>query len=138
MTPLEQLREKARVKRDKAIHKARQEYRVTVAEIRSMARRLGCRLPSNIPRQSKSDHGGDYSKMTVRQAAESVLLDAGPLTMTELTLEVMQRGCRSDDSPRAVAHAIDGVFRYHVERFSRDEEGRWVAKLAVSGEGKLR
>jgi len=62
MTSLEQLREEARVKRDESIRKARQEYRETVAEIRSMARRLGYRLPSNIPRQSKSDHGGDYLK----------------------------------------------------------------------------
>ena len=63
--------------------------------------------------------------MSAIQAAEVVLREGEPLRLTELTLEVMARGCRAGDDPRAVAHAIRSAMRYHKCSFMRDKAGRW-------------
>ena len=129
MNTLEQLVREARSRRDASISLAREHYKLNILDIKHAARNSRTAAPRKRRKRQKTtaNHGGDYSKMTTKQAAELVLLDRGPLLIIELTLEVMSRGCRSGDCPRAVSHAIRNALRNHEGRFCRDAEGRWVA-----------
>jgi hypothetical protein len=63
--------------------------------------------------------------MTTVQAGEAVLREGQPMTLVEIVMEIMDRGHRSYDQPRAVLHALRGSFRYHKGKFTQDAEGRW-------------
>ena len=128
MNTLEQLVREARKRRDDSIALARDHYKLSIKSIKHAARESRAAAPRNRRKRRKTtpNHGGDYSKMTTREAAELVLLERGPLSIIELTLDVMSRGCRAGDCPRAVGHAIRNALRYHEGRFFRDSEGRWV------------
>jgi len=56
-----------------------------------------------------------------------VLREGKPLTLVELTIEIMNRGCRASDDPKVVANAVRGSLCYHKGRFRRDEAGQWSA-----------
>lgn len=124
------LRLQARAKRDRAIRAARNEYTATLAEITKLAKVIRQKRPTP-PETRLVRSGGNkpFSEMTAIEAAETVLLEGEPLRLTELTLEVQARGCRSGDDPRAVAHAIRSAMRYHKCRFVRDKAGRWSLNL---------
>ncbi len=132
MNELKQLLLEARQRRNAAISQARRHYDETVLALKQASREkhVIVRLkPRKRKYRGSSNHGGDYSKMTTRQAAELVLMDCGPMTLTEITIEVMRRGCRSGECPRAVSQSIRSSLFYHQrqgQRFSRDGEGRWV------------
>ncbi|NOZ41482.1 MAG: hypothetical protein GXP24_14835 [Planctomycetes bacterium] len=124
MTPIEQLRKAAEKRRDALIKQARGEYRKTVRELRAMSERLD----KPVPKKPRLEPTGDFSTMTVREAAETVLRKADkPMLLTELTIEIMRRGCRADECPRLVSNAVRITLLYHAKqgRFSRDGEGRW-------------
>jgi hypothetical protein len=70
----------------------------------------------------------DYSGLKATTVAREILLEGKPMTLVELTIEVQRRGCRSQDDPRAVAHALRSGLRYH-RGFKRDGEGRWAVVL---------
>ena len=129
MSPIEQLRKAAREKRDADIQRAKNEYRATMRELSSMARRLGKpgpRKPRRQPTEPKpAPKDGDFSRLTVARAAELILLEGTPMTLVELAIEVQRRGCREGDDPRAVANAVRGAFQYHKDRFTRDAAGKW-------------
>ncbi len=130
MTTLKQLLLAARQRRNAAISQARRHYDETVHALKQASRekRVIVRFkPRKRKYRASSNHGGDYSKMTTRQAAELVLMDCGPMTLVELTIEVQGRGCRTGDSSRDVSQAIRSSLFYHEGRFSRDGEGRWAA-----------
>jgi len=65
---------------------------------------------------------------TAIQAAEAVLAEGKPLTLIELTIEVMKRGCRATDDPKVVANAIRGSLSYHKRRFLGMRRGGGVRK----------
>lgn len=124
MDPYEQLRDRARAKRDLAIEKARAEYHRNLRSIDKMASAL------NTRRRRKPVCGRrnatTFSEMTAPTAAEIVLREQGPLALVELVLELQRRGFRSQDTPQRVAHAVSQSMRYHGELFRRDEKGRWA------------
>ncbi len=128
MDAIELLRREALAQRKKAVRQAHQDYLMAIREIRTLDRKLRSTDAHRRSERFRRFHpivGTVLHSMTCIQAAETVLKEQGSLTLVELTLEVMRRGCRSDDDPKAVAHAIRSSLRYHSERFSRDEEGRW-------------
>ena len=130
MKALEQLRREALVRRNASILLAREQYRETLECVKLLERKAKA-IETRKPRKRKyrgfASHGGDFSKMTTRQAAELVLRDSGPLRLVELTVNVMQLGCRTDENPRTVANSIRCSLLYHAKqgRFFRDEVGRW-------------
>ncbi len=131
MDGIELLKSEAREKRDKAMRKARHEYMMAVREIRAVERKLRSAETRRRVRQFQHFHilqDESLKEATAIQAAEVVLREGKPLTLVELTIEVMKRGCRSMDDPKVVANAIRGSLTYHKGRFFRDLEGRWVAK----------
>ncbi|QEG34860.1 HTH domain-containing protein [Bythopirellula goksoeyrii] len=125
MGDLKQLIKAARSRRNATIQQAREHYAQTVRALQKAARKTSTRRKRHY--RPNPDQGGDFSKLNTREAAESVLRELGPLTLVEITVEVMRRGCRSGENPRVVANAIFCALRYHEERgrFSRDGEGRW-------------
>jgi len=87
------------------------------------------RLDKLVPKKPRLEPTGDFSTMTLREAAETVLRKAGkPMLLTELTIENMRRGCRADECPRLVSNAVRMTLFYHAKqgRFFRDGVGRWV------------
>jgi predicted transcriptional regulator len=124
MKPLDQLRKDALARRDKLVREAMREYRQTLRELHAVARRLGQQLPRTDRRHRSPEDAKDFTQMSVREAAEAVLREMGPLRLTDLTDEVMRRGCRKGDYPRAVGHAIYSALRYHRGRF-RVNHGQW-------------
>jgi hypothetical protein len=116
----------ARARREKAIRAARAEYAAVNAEISRLSRIVQkCTPAAPEARRVLGKIGKPFSEMTAIQAAEAVLREGEPLRLTELTVEVMARGCRVGDDPRKVAHAIRSAMKYHKCRFVRDKAGRW-------------
>jgi hypothetical protein len=128
MTPYHELRRLAREKRDKAFQTAREEYAATMSSIAALSRSLSGQNHLVTPIDSRTIRGVDkpFSQLSLTAAAERVLRETGPLRIAELTLEVQQRGCRHDQDPRKVVHAIRSALTYHRGRFSKDEQGRWT------------
>jgi len=123
------LKEEARAKRDKLIQYARNEYRLAIREIRTVERKLysaDSRRRVRLFKQFNTVGDDSLQSATAIQAAEVVLREGKPLTLVELTIEVMTRGCRANDDPKVVANALRGSLSYHKGRFSRDGEGRWI------------
>lgn len=127
MNPIEQLREDARAKRDKALHEARAEYRATIRQLKILQRLM--REPGDekpryvIARQTPADTS--FCTLTAVKAAETVLRELGPLSLVDIVLTIQSRGCRYADAPRAVMNAVRTGFRYHHDKFTQDAEGRW-------------
>src|SRR3981189_241877 len=114
------LRLQARAKRDRIIRAARAEYNSTLADISKLAKAIRQSRPKpSEGRKVRSSDGKPFSDMTAIEAAEAVLLEGEALRLVELTLEIMARGCRAGDDPRAVSHAIRSAMRYHKLRFRR-------------------
>lgn len=109
------LRADARAKRDETIQVARAECRRTLAQLRSIAKRLDEPVRRNEPYQ-----GGLSSTVY----AEQILAEQGPLTLLELAVEAQRRGYRPDDTPKRVLHAFRTSMRYHTGRFCKIGE-RW-------------
>lgn len=133
MNPIQKLRQDALEKRDKAIKKARTDYRVAMRELKSIERLLraeDAKKPRYHFNKIKGFESDDTSlrTMTVAMAAETVLREGKPMTLVDLTMEVQRRGCRTIDDPRAVLHAIRASFRYHRDKFVRNGEGRWAIR----------
>jgi len=59
--------------------------------------------------------------MTLADAGE-----VGPLTATELVVNLKERGYRPDDDPRVLLVSLRDAFKRHRGRFSRGEDGRWI------------
>lgn len=120
MDDLKQLLNAAKARRNATIQQAREHYAQTVRALQKAARR------PTPPRKRYYRPDGDLSKLNTRQAAEVVLRELGPLTLVEITIEVMKRGCRSGKNPRVVSNAIFCALTYHKKRgrFFRDGEGR--------------
>ncbi len=119
----------ARAKRDQAMREARHQYMLAIREIRAVDRKLRSADTRRRVRIFKhfNTTGGDTTlgEATAIQAAEVVLREGKPLTLVELTIEIMNRGCRASDDPKAVANAVRGSLFYHKGRFCRDGDGRW-------------
>jgi hypothetical protein len=129
MDPFAQLRAKARQKRDAAIQAARAEYNRTVRDIKLVCRAVDVRItqrtrPVALRKLHRSD-GKPFHKLSIVGAAERVLSEGKPLTMTELVVELKARGYPVGDSPRRITRALREAFRYHNTRFKRGPNGRW-------------
>lgn len=126
MNPYSLLLDEARRKRDDAIARARAEYRQAVIEIDRLGRKLNGTGRKNRYTASLRGDGSTFSSMTTTRAAEEVLRACGPMTITEIALEVQRRGCRATEPPRTVAHTIRSALAYHSERFVRGDDGKWA------------
>ena len=125
-----ELREQARQKRDQAIQAARDEYRQTVRDIKLVCRAVDVRItqrtrPVALRKLHRSD-GKPFHKLSIVGAAERVLSEGKPLTMTELVVELKARGYPVGDSPRRITRALREAFRYHKTRFRRDNAWKWA------------
>jgi sRNA-binding protein len=123
-----ELRAHARAKWKRARNAAREEYNRDLAEINKLAKSLVGR-PRKRPHSTRSlraSGGVDFSELYVSEAVAVVLSDSA-MTLTELTLEIQRRGCRGQDDPRKVAHAIRAAMLYHRAKYKRDKAGRWSA-----------
>ena len=130
MDAYSQLRKLARQKRDRAILAARDECRQTLAEINALAKRV---TQKRTPRttalallRSLSDDDTPFCELTTIAAAERVLRERGPLRITEIVVEVQERGHRAGDDPRRLVPAIRAAFRYHSEKIRKGLDGRWA------------
>lgn len=127
MNPIQQLRQDAIQKRDKAIAAARQEYSAAIRQIK-LTERLLRDKPNGRPKHrypAVKAKNQSLAKHTAIGAAEAVLRELGPLTLVEIVLEMRLRGCRTEDDPRAIMRSVQTSFRYHADRFVRDAKGRW-------------
>ena len=123
MDGIDKLRSEALARRNAAILAAKREYHAALKEIKALQRKLGIKRPGR-PRKIVAS---DYSGLKPSVLAREILLEGRPMTITELTIEVQLRGCRSLDDPRAVAKAIREGLRYHRRQFKPDGSGRWSA-----------
>ncbi len=121
MDGIDLLRQQALLRRNAAIQAAKREYHAALKEINALNRKLLIKPTGRPPKLSN-----DRSGLRATTVASAILREGKPMTLVELTLEVQRRGCRSQDDPRAVAHAIDCGIRYYRREFKRDEMGRWV------------
>jgi hypothetical protein len=115
------LKSQALAKRNAAILATKRDYASALREIRSLQRKLSLKRPGR-PRKAT----GENALLKATTVAKEILREGRPMSLPELTLEVMRRGCRSLDHPRAVAHSICNGLRYGGE-FKRDGRGRWGA-----------
>ena len=128
MSIFNELRSQAKAKRNRAMRAVRDEYNRDLREITKLANKLvGC--PRKRPHSTRAVRArGDvpFCELYISEAISVVLRDSA-MTLTELTLEIQQRGCRQHDDPRKVMHAVRGSLLYHRERYKRDKAGRWSA-----------
>jgi hypothetical protein len=120
MDGIDLLRREALLKRNAAILAAKREYHAALKEIKALQRKVGLKRPGR-PRKIVAS---DYSGLKATTVAREILVEGKPMTIVELTLEVQRRGCRSQDDPRTVGHAIRSGLRYG-RGFRKDREGRW-------------
>jgi len=120
MDGIQLLQHQALAKRNAAIMAARREYATAIKEIRALQHKLGIRRPG---RPRKVVPGDPTLKATT--VARAVLSEGKPMGIVELTLEVQRRGCRMQDDPRAVAHAINSGLGNYPRQFRKDDKGRW-------------
>lgn len=104
----------------------RDEYRRDLIAITKLTNKLvgRTRKRPHSNRAIRASGKTPFSELYISEAVSVVLRDSA-MTLTELTLEVQRRGCRKDDDPRRVAHAIRAAMLYHRQRFKRDKAGRW-------------
>jgi hypothetical protein len=124
MDGIDLLRRQALLKRNAAILAAKREYHATLKEIVALGRKIGVKQRGR-PRKIVAS---DYSGLRATTVAREILRERKPMTLVELTLEVQRRGCRSQDDPRAVGHAIDSGLRHYRREFKRDGERRWAVR----------
>jgi hypothetical protein len=123
-----ELREHARLKWKRAKIAAREEYKRDLLEINKLAKAL-VGHPRKRPHSTRAIRASgivQFSELYISEAVAVVLRDSA-MTLTELTLEIQRRGCRENDDPRKVAHAIRAVMLYHRAKYKRDKSGRWSA-----------
>jgi hypothetical protein len=130
MTDYKQLKAAAVERRDLELEKISREYHCAMMAIRSLERSMRTNTkptPSAFRNRAirPADPDSSYRLMTTVQAGEAVLREGQPMTLVEIVMEIMDRGHRSYDQPRAVLHALRGSFRYHKGKFTQDAEGRW-------------
>ena len=124
MNVYSELREHARLKWKRARIAAREEYKRDLAEINKLAKSLVGR-PRKRPHSTRAIRAAgqvQFSELYISEAVAVILRDS-PMTLTELTLEVQRRGCRENDDPRKVAHAIRATMLYHRAQYKRDKSG---------------
>jgi hypothetical protein len=127
MDAYETLRRDAKKARDVAIALARARYKRAVNHINQLQSGMGtCKFPMQVSKIRRSPVDTPFNKLTMLEAAERVLLERGPLSVVELTVEIQGRGLRANDLPYKVAAAIKSAFHYHKDRFVRDETYRWI------------
>jgi hypothetical protein len=66
-----------------------------------------------------------FAALSLPDAAERVLRDAGPMREVELALAIQHRGCRSRDPQRRVTKSLAIALRRNNERFTCANDGRW-------------
>jgi hypothetical protein len=124
------LRAEAKRKRDIAIAEAKAQYGAAIREIDRLGRKLnatGRRSRYTAKICGRSGFNRQYGvKLTITATADAVLRDMGPLHIAALVLEIQRQGCRPGDDPRHLAKCVKSAFRYHSERFRKDEVGRWM------------
>jgi hypothetical protein len=118
MDGIDLLRREALLTRNAAIIKAKRDYHAALKEINKLRGKLRLK-PHGRPRKATED-----PSLKPTSVARDILFEGKPMTIMELTIEAMRRGCRSSDDPRVVAHAIRSGLRYY-RRFFRVEAGRW-------------
>jgi hypothetical protein len=118
MDGIDLLRREALLKRNAAILKAKRDYHNALKEINKLRGKLRIR-PAGRPRKAAED---PLLKPTT--VARDILMEGKAMTIAELTIEAMRRGCRSSDNPRVVAHAIRSGLRYYRRHF-KVETGKW-------------
>jgi hypothetical protein len=118
MDGIDLLRREALLTRNAAILKAKRDYHNALKEINKLRGRLRLK-PQGRPRKTTED-----PTLKPTTIARDILMEGKAMTITELTIEAMRRGCRSSDDPRIVAHAIRSGLRYYRRRY-RVEAGRW-------------
>ena len=123
MDSIDHLRASALAKRNAAVAAARREYAISLREINALNAKLGIKRPGR-PKKTVACDGISLKATTV---AREILAEGKPMTMVELTIEVMRRGCRPLDRPSDVAHAIRSGLKYHWREIRRDDKGRWSA-----------
>src|SRR3954463_6964703 len=119
MDGIDLLRVQALTRRNSAIARAKREYHAALKEIKALDRKLRIK-PRGRPCKNQAN---DLSGLKAATVAVEILREGKPMSLAELTIEVMRRGCRSLDDPRAVAHSIDQGVRYYRRRrgkFQRD------------------
>lgn len=123
MDAFEQLKAEALAKRDRTIATAKAECSETLRVLRSIRGKLRQAKPtrSMVPLVKS----GDLSDASAVVAAEAVLHERGPLTLIEIVAEILARGCRPGDKPRKLAENLRSGFKYHAERFTRNEGDLW-------------
>jgi hypothetical protein len=120
MDGIDLLRQQALINRNAAILKAKRDYHAALKEINKLRGKLRLK-PHGRPRKVAED-----PTLKPTTVARDILMEGKAMTITELTVEAMRRGCRSSDDPRVVAHAIRSGLRYYRRHFKRDDQGRWV------------
>jgi hypothetical protein len=128
MNAYDTLRQHARDERDRAIAAARDHYADTLDQIGRLQARNGKRFDSSTYVDTeirRDDAGAPFSELTLTEAAERILRDNEPMRLTQLILEIQQRGCRRGDNPRRIASSLRSAFRYHKNRFILDRQHRW-------------
>ncbi len=118
---IELLKREALLRRNARIRSAKRDYQNELKTIKQIGRGVGLCM-NGRPRKVVVREDASLKAMTV---AKQILLEGKAMTLAELTIETMRRGCRSEDDPRAVAHAIRVGLLYHRRFFERDREGRW-------------
>lgn len=117
MDATKRLLAQAKARRESAIAKANQEYRRDLRDIRAIERRL----------QRESPHPESGKRLKPESAvwlAGAILRELGPLTLTELAVEVLARGFDYPGTNRRLLENLRSAMRYHHERFwTRD--GLW-------------
>jgi len=124
---------KARATYDKALEKARKDYKQAKRDIRRLHRSVEGRPYIATPANKRNVRRTDkpYSEITTIEAADRILSEGTPLTIVELVLEIQRRGCRPKVRPARMANSLMGSLQYHCARFRRDAEGRWAAHLIL-------
>lgn len=125
MEAIELLKRDALLRRNAKILAAKRDYHKEIKAIKTMGRSLGIGL---MGRPRKAAPVTEDASLKATPTALKILREGKAMTIMELALEAQRRGCRSADSPRAVAHAIRSGLRYHRHHF-KVVAGRWSVKV---------
>jgi hypothetical protein len=69
---------------------------------------------------------GPIDAMTIVDAARQVLEESGPLSPTEIVVNLKERGYREDADPRMLLQTLREAIKRNREKFVKSDGGKWA------------